>query len=39
MNVVATGLWPVHFGPAFDMRETAHRAVATAERMEKSFSL
>jgi hypothetical protein len=32
-NVVATGLWPVCFLRAFHIRETAHRAVATADTL------
>ena len=32
-EVVATGLWPVHFGGAtFRLGETVHRAVATVAR-------
>jgi len=31
MNVVATGLWPVHFGRPFSNLETAHSAVATTQ--------
>jgi len=31
MIVVATSLWPVHFGPASSNLETAHSAVARTQ--------
>jgi hypothetical protein len=31
MNVLATGLWSVHFSRASSNLETAHRAVATTQ--------